>query len=63
MEPSDQRPMRVMPSLVLTVAAVIGGLLVLNWVIGTIFSIIRMVLIVGIAIAVIWALASARADR
>jgi hypothetical protein len=58
-----ERPPRLLPSLVLAVVAVIAAFVVLGWIIGAIFSILKFVLLVGGAIAVIWAVLAARADR
>lgn len=42
---------------------VVVGLTVLGWIIGTILSAVRFLVIVAVAVAVILTIASARSDR
>ncbi|MDE0803374.1 MAG: hypothetical protein OSA99_08625 [Acidimicrobiales bacterium] len=58
-----ERPPRLLPSLVLTVVGIIAALVVLSWIVGAVFSILKFVLLVGGAIAVIWAVLASRANR
>lgn len=58
-----ERPPRLLPSLVLAVVGVIAALVVLSWIVGAIFSILKFVVLVGGAIAVIWAVLASRSDR
>lgn len=59
----DDRPPRLLPSLVLFVVGAIVVLMLVSWVIGTVFAILRLVFVVGVAVAVIWAIMASRADR
>ncbi len=58
-----ERPPRILPSLVLAVVGVIVALMVVGWIIGAIFSLLKLVFIVGAALAVIWAIMSSRTRR
>ena len=58
-----ERPPRVLPSLVLFVVGVIVALMVLGWIVGAIFSILKFALLVGGAVAVIWAVLASRSNR
>lgn len=58
-----ERPPRILPSLVLTAVGVVVGLMVLWWVVGAIFSLLRLVFVVGVAVAVIWAVLASRSGR
>lgn len=57
------RPPRLMPSLVLAVVGVIVALMIVGWIIGAIFSLLKFVFVVGAALAVIWAILSSRLRR
>ena len=53
----------VLPKLIIGGLAVIVALTVIGWIIGAILSILRIVVIVVVAGAVIYAIGSARSDR
>lgn len=55
-----ERPPRILPSLVLGVVGVVVALMIVGWIIGTIFSLLKMAFVVGAAIAVIWAIMASR---
>lgn len=61
--PADETPPRILPALILGGVALILAITVLGWVIGAILAVVRFVLIVAVAIAVIWAVLALRSDR
>ena len=61
--PSDDSPPRILPTLVLWGVGLLVAITVVGWVIGAILSVLRLVLLVGIAVAVIWAIVASRGDR
>ena len=52
-----------LPRLVLAGVLGLVALTVLGWIIGAVFAVVRTIFVVGIAVAVIWAIASARSSR
>ena len=58
--PAPERPPRILPALILYGVGALVLLTVLGWVIGAVLSILRFVVLAGIAVAVIWAIASLR---
>ncbi len=60
--PDGSRP-GILPTLIIGGLAVIIALTLIGWVIGAILSILRLVVIVVVAAAVIFAIGSARSDR
>ncbi len=60
---SDESPPRLLPTLVLWAVGIIVVISIVGWIIGAVFSAIRSLLLIGIAVAVIWAIVSSRADR
>ncbi len=60
--PDGRRP-GILPTLIVGGLAVIVALTIIGWVIGAILSILRVVVIVVVAGAVIFAIGSARSDR
>ena len=61
--PSDSSPPRILPMLVLWGVGLLVAITVVGWVIGAILSVLRLVLVVVIAGAVIWALVASRGDH
>ncbi len=53
----------ILPTLIIGGVAVIVALTLIGWVIGAILSVLRLVVIVVVAGAVIYAIGSARSDR
>ena len=62
MERVDDGPSLVW-RLVFAVVAVLVVLTVIGWIIGAILNALKLVFVIGGAIAIIWAIASARAGR
>lgn len=61
--PGPERPPRILPTLILGGLAVVVALTVLGWVIGAVLAVLRGLVVVAVAVAVIWAVLAARADR
>lgn len=61
--PTDESPPRILPTLVLGGVALLVLITVVGWVIGAILSILRLILLVVVAAAVIWAIVAGRGDR
>lgn len=57
------RPPRLLPYLVLLGVGAVLAFMVLGWVIGAVFSILRTVILAVIVVAVIWAVLSLVRDR
>lgn len=55
-----ERPPRILPTLVLTVVGVIVAFMVVGWIIGAIFSLLRFLFVVGVVVLVLWAILSSR---
>ncbi|WP_436794878.1 hypothetical protein [Actinospongicola halichondriae] len=58
-----ERPPRILPSLVLMIVGVLVALAVVGWVIGAVLSLLRLLFVVGVAVAIIWAIVASRSDR
>jgi len=61
--PADDDPPRILPALILGGIALIVAVTVLGWIIGAVLALVRFVLIVVVAVAVIWAILAIRSDR
>lgn len=61
--PAPERPPRILPSLILFGVGALVVIMIIGWVIGVIMAAVRFLLIVGIVVAAIWAIASMRSNR
>lgn len=61
--PPGEKPPRILPTLILVGVALILAITVLGWVIGAVLAVVRFVLVVAVAVAVIWAILAIRGDR